>query len=696
MRTICNHIVFVIILLFCSNALAEEKYLFADKVEYNKNEDYAEATGNVRIIFKNYTLKSDRILYDIKNNEVYSLGNVTAYDMKDHIAMGDAALIKNNAKEAIISSFILYFKDADAIIAARMAKRLSKDHASMSKASFTSCPTCKKRKPLWSISARKVDIFLDKKKAIYQNMFFEIYGIPVMYFPYFSHPLPGAPPKSGVLVPNIKNKRIGIPIYLRPKSNLDMTITPRLSKKSASYELQIRHLTKKGSYKISGNVLSRKQSVPITSAGKLKHFRKIRRYNVKGYGNFKNNSVNYGFNLERVSDKDFLREYEHRRDPFLTTNLYAFKVDKGNYIQVNNTVLQGLGNYDSGSTDPYITPEIDFRYVMPFENSNASVKISNNTSIYHTTSLGHITKSFTELSFHNSAISKIGQVMGIELYNRFDLYKTNLNQNANIGNNYKHHFVRSIPEARFFTSYPLIGTLIGKSFIIEPLATLTVGRNRKYITNKIKYVDSPNYEFNDINFLRHNRHNGHDFYENGTRTTYGARGALDLGNNAKFGGFLGQMQRLSSKVQSRPDLVGRGYLNLREKFEIYYRFRKNSKNYASIFDEIGTWYNIDRLKLDSSIINLRNKKVTGKNLIRQFYFDTSYQLNDNWILGYNSRFDISQKKPKQLSQGIRVTYRGDCVSISSYITHDYTKDLSRGIGKKKDFSLKIGLRTINM
>lgn len=695
MRTICNHIVFFCIILIGAISFAEEKCLFADKVEYNKKEDYIEATGNVKIIFQNYTLTSDRILYDIENNEVYTYGNVKAFDGSKHIAMGDSAIIKNNAKNAIVNSFILYFKQEDTIIAGRIGERINKNKTHMHKASLTSCPACKNKKPLWQISAKKVEILHDKKQVIYKNMFFEIYGIPVLYSPYFSHPLPGAKPKSGILVPNIKHKRPGLPIYFRPKSNMDFTFTPRMTKKNIYYDLELRHLTKKGSYKIGGSVLSSKENAPVTSEGRLKHFRKIRRYNAKGGGNFSHNKNHYGFNFDRVSDKDFLREYEKRHAPFLASNLYAYRVSKGNYIQINNTSLQGMNKFDSNPTDPYITPEIDFRYALPFENSNSIVTASNNTSIYHTTKLGNITRSFTTLTFQNSNITKFGQVFGFEIYNRIDLYRFNLNTKTNQKEN-KSTYSRSIPEARIFSSYPITGRIFDKRFLFEPMTHLSIGFDKEYTTKKIKYIDSEHYEFNDINFLKSNRHNGYDFHESGQRLTYGTRGAVNIDDEKKLGLFVGQMQRLSRKIQSKPDLVGRTYLNLKEHIEIYYRFRKNSRNYASIFDEIGTWYKADKLKLDLSYVNLKNKKITGKDKIRQLYFNTSYEANTNWIFGYHSRFDISSRRAKQLSQGIRVTYRGDCVSISSYIANDYMEDSSKGIGKKNDFTLKLGLKTINM
>jgi LPS-assembly protein len=218
-------------MLFSIASEATEKFLLADKVEYNEKSQYIEAKGNVRIAFEKYVLHAEKMFYDIEKDELWAHGKVSAFRENEEIAIGKSALIKNKAKEIVISSFILYFKSNDSIIASKLAKRVNENHTHLHKATFTSCPTCLTKRPLWQISASKADVFLDKHKVVYKNMFFEIYGIPVMYLPYFAHSLPNAPPKSGILIPNVKNKKIGLPIYFRPKSNIDTTVTPRIGKK---------------------------------------------------------------------------------------------------------------------------------------------------------------------------------------------------------------------------------------------------------------------------------------------------------------------------------------------------------------------------------------------------------------------------------------------------------------------------------
>lgn len=675
-------------------AFANSRYLFADRIEYNDKDQYVEAIGNVKIAFDNYIIEAERILYDFKKDEVYSYGKILAKDDRSYISMGESAIIKNKAKEVIISSFILYFKDSDAIIASKIAIRKNQNHSSLYKASYTSCPACSKYRPLWQISASKADIYLDKKTAIYRNMFFEIYGIPILYFPYFSHPLPGAKPKSGILIPNIKHQKPGLPIYIRPKSNFDVTITTRIAKNGGLFDLEVRHLMDYGSYRISGISAGRKMNVPIVKNDKVLSESKIQRYSISGNGEFKKNDSHYGFNINRVSDRDFLRRYTKIDSPFLLSNIYTYKVDNENYWELNNSFIQGLNPEDTPSSNPNILPEINMRKNIELEKLNdTNLTIENHTSSFMTDDLGRVTRSIWELNLNNSFTTKSGGLVGFELYNRSDIYNVNLNRN---NNEKSAGFIRNIPEARLSLKYPLLSRIGNKSLIIEPVGMLALGKKKIKESSRVEFIDSKKYEFDDINFYKFNRFNGYDYHENGNRLTYGSQAILKSNSGITTGLFLGQLQNISKNEKQKPNIVGRMHLNSNDQVEIYYRFKKKSKNFKPAFDEVGFWLNRKRLSINGGYISISKSELLLDEAMKQIYLDTNYDYNQNWLFGFNTRIDVAKSNPREMSRGLRVTYRGDCVTISTNFTRDNTSDSSRGIRKTSDYSFAISLKTLNM
>lgn len=694
MRLKINLIIFLLLALGPKQVFSDAKYLFADKVEYNDTEEYVEAIGNVQIAFDNYIIHSERILYDIKKNEVWSYGKISTKDGNKYISLGDAALIKNKAKEAIISSFILYFQGADAIIAAKLAIRRNKNHSSLEKASYTACPACSKYKPIWQISARKADIYLDKQRAIYKNMFFEIYGIPVLYFPYFSHPLPGAKPKSGILIPNIKHKKPGLPIYFRPKSNFDITLTPRIHKNGGLYDLEVRHLLDYGSYRINGLTLGRKSEIPILEGKKVVGNKKINRYHIHGEGDFQKEGSHYGFKFNRVSDRDFLRKYSKIDSPFLVSRMYSYKVDKANFWEVNNSLIQGLRPEDKESSNAKILPEIGFRNIYDLPKlGDSNLKLENYTSSYMTSDLGRVSRSIWEVNLYNSHITNAGHVLGMELYNRSDIYNVNLENNIKDKNS---TFTRHIPEARFSIKYPFLGRIRDNSFIIEPIGMFALGKKKLRESPKIHFIDSQKYDFDDINFYKFNRFNGYDYHEAGDRVTYGARTVLKTKNDIRTGLFIGQLQNLSNKQRQKPNIVGRFHVNASDQLELYYRFKRKSKNFRSAFDEVGFWVTKNKVALSGGYISLSKSELLSNNAIKQIYLDTNYDYSQYWAFGLSSRIDVRKSKPREMTRGLRVTYKGDCVTIATNLTSDYTSDALRGIKKTSDYSVAISLKTLDM
>ncbi|MGV2432174.1 MAG UNVERIFIED_CONTAM: hypothetical protein LVQ98_02015 [Rickettsiaceae bacterium] len=158
--------------------------------------------------------------------------------------------------------------------------------------------------------------------------------------------------------------------------------------------------------------------------------------------------------------------------PFLLSNIYGYKVDKENFVEINNLMLQGLGKNDSKSADPHIVPEVNFRYIAPIANLNDSkLKIDNYTAVYQNDQAGKVSRSIWALSLYNSHITDSGFVLAGELYNRADLYNVNSDDK-------QFTMTRNIPEIRASLKYPLISQISNSSLIIEPVILGAAGMKK--------------------------------------------------------------------------------------------------------------------------------------------------------------------------------------------------------------------------
>ncbi|CAN0577404.1 unnamed protein product, partial [Ectocarpus sp. 12 AP-2014] len=225
--------------------------LKAKEVHYDAKKDLITAEGNVFARMDGYTINAQKIIYDLKSDTIIAETNVQITDNNGRIIKGEKAVFKDKLKHGVIEGFIAKL-DQDSILAARLAKRLNQNRIFLEKSVFTPCKTNCGNEPIWQIKSGKTDIDYEKEKITYRHVFFEVYGVPIAYFPYFSHPTPNAKAQSGILVPKILKGDLVVPFYYRAKSNIDFTINPRFSKNYTIFDGEYRHKVEDGSYQVNG------------------------------------------------------------------------------------------------------------------------------------------------------------------------------------------------------------------------------------------------------------------------------------------------------------------------------------------------------------------------------------------------------------------------------------------------------------
>src|SRR3546814_18862362 len=76
----------------------------------------------------------------------------------------------------------------------------------MRRAVYSPCALCERdptRPPLWQIKAGEVVHDETQKEIVYKDAVLEMWGVPVMYAPYFFHADPSVKQKTGFLTPTL-------------------------------------------------------------------------------------------------------------------------------------------------------------------------------------------------------------------------------------------------------------------------------------------------------------------------------------------------------------------------------------------------------------------------------------------------------------------------------------------------------------
>ena len=116
------------------------------------------------------------------------------------------------------------------------ARRTDGHVTELSRPVYSTCNLCAEdpsHAPLWQLRARSATQDTENKQIEYRDAVLDIYGIPVFYFPYFSHASPDQKRASGFLVPGFgQQTRLGtfltVPYYAVLDDQSDATFSPTI------------------------------------------------------------------------------------------------------------------------------------------------------------------------------------------------------------------------------------------------------------------------------------------------------------------------------------------------------------------------------------------------------------------------------------------------------------------------------------
>lgn len=154
-----------------------------DEVEYFEREKRIVAEGNVKVTYGDVTLKCDRIEIDTEAQQALCTGNVIIEQPSRGTLTGDRilydlALKRGRIDEGELEAYPWFAQ-------ARVSERVSENEYVLRDGFIT---TCDHEKPHYRLKAQEVTIY-PNDKVIARNVVMYMGKIPVMWFPYYYHPI---------------------------------------------------------------------------------------------------------------------------------------------------------------------------------------------------------------------------------------------------------------------------------------------------------------------------------------------------------------------------------------------------------------------------------------------------------------------------------------------------------------------------
>jgi len=678
----------------------------ADEVHYDQPNNIVVANGHVEISQGDTVILADTVSYDREKNEVQAEGNISMMGPSGEVYFADRLSFQDNLKSGVIHEFKARLPD-DSVAVASEGQRVNENITELFKAAYTPCKCTTEegegKTPLWSLKADHMTVDQTEKKASYENATFNVYDVPILYTPYFSHPLPGADNQSGLLTPEfMESHNLGTvykqPVYYSISADKDITFTPILTSQAGQImATDYRQMFDSGVMELGGSVTNApnrdSQGNPVAGNETRGHIDAKGKFDIT-------DTTDWGFNVRRASDDTYLHLYNFSNDTVLTSRVYAegfnFGDNDRSYASAEGLSFQGLTGKDNDKLIPIVAPLMNFTWEDDPGVYDSRLGFDANSMVLYRVKGADSRRLSGTARWGLPYITDDGQMIELNTQMRTDIYDVD---NVLLSNGQRFNGVtgRAVPQLSANWRYPFLNRFDEESsLMIEPIANFTVspgGGNPEKIPNE----DSLLPDFTDANLFSSNRFAGLDRIENGPRMSYGLRGQAQVYSDKYIDWLLGQQYRvindpnfpISNNLTSHfSDYVGKVGLTYHP-LSLAYRFRVDKNNIEPHRSEIDAGYNEYPFALNASYLSLTNDPVLAN---REVVTGTgSVNLTREWSVNLSGSRDILLDQTVTTYTGL--TYKNECVNVTTMVGKDYTNVLD--IEPSLTFWLRVSLKNLD-
>ncbi len=696
----------------------------SDKIEYNIGNEEINFTENVRIDDKknNLIIFSDKIYYDIVNQKILGKSNSEIIDEFDNIyelnefeysAKNkiiklaktkitdknkntfdlEIAYLDLNKKEIVAKDIGLNFKISEnSENEPRIKGRslISNDkNTIVKKGSFT---FCKKREkcPPWEMRANEIRHDKIKKIVFYKGASLKIYDKEVFYFPKFFHPDPTVKRQTGFLIPRLQdNSTTGLSLKLPYFLAIAENKDITLNPRFFSDDKFLFQSEFRQKNKKSDHIADLSQFISNDLSSKGHLF-----YNFKkNYESEYYDDIELNINLEQVSDDTYLKAYKIE-SPIInnTSNLInSVNLSFYNESQTINTDLNIYEDLSKRDSDRY-------EYVPNFSFSKA---INNNYSFRSRGYYKNYNTNITEKVIINDLEFNSDQkYLDNGILNNKKFLVKNVNSEAKNSEKFKNKDTISIvPTFQNNYTYPLQKQSNKFNYTLTPKFTLNIS------TPHTKDVHKDNAKINYDNIYDINRLGLDEVNEGGLSITYGYEytkaDRANFNQKIKFG-FANNLRFQENKDlpgntnlgDKTSDFVGLIEYNPFDNMKIDYDFSLKNNLVDTNYELFGFEYYLKNLSTKFEYLNENNSDSKTSYMKNE----TRYTFNDKNSLIFETR----ENKEKNFTEYYNLIYQfqNDCLTAAVEYNKEYYSDQDLKPSENLFFKLSIlpfgGFNTPNL
>ncbi len=686
-------------------------YLQGDELIYDTGGNKVIARGNVEIYYNNYILTADQVVYDQSANTLTAVGNVMLKEPNGNVVRADRYTLTDDFRDGFVSQLSIVAAD-DTRIAAEKATRRGGNTTVFTNGRFTPCKTTDGMPPLWCLSAATVTHDQAAATISYQDAQFELFGVPILYTPYFEHADPSVKRKSGFLMPQPSTSdTLGysttIPYYFALAPNYDFTFYPMYtSRQGILWQGDWRHRTESGQYYIKAQGLDQ-DAADLPSAIANRDQYDGWRGSLETKGLFSLSSWwKFGWDVTLESDDTFRRFY--KLDNMLLTDrvnkVFLEGISDRNYLGIELYHFGGLMFTDTNESESLAHPIMDYNYVFADPVLGGELTWNTNALSFSNeqdpTGLApfaggteQMNRVVTELNWRRRLTDPIGITYTPFAQLRGDLYSINdyVDPQSPTTGTYDTSFARGLALGGVTIAYPWVTNTRAGSHVIEPIGQI-IARQATVRQDNLPNEDAQSLVFDDTNLFEVTKFSGYDRIETGTRANVGLQYTFQ-GNEGGYARILaGESFHLAGDNAYRTPGIDE-YGN--PTFTPFSGLQNDRSDYV-LGAYVAPWsfmQLISQTRFDQDSLDIRRADAGGQMTIGPFAMNAIYaylntdptngiltaqedlysslniRLTDRWSVGAAVRYDIDDDTIA--SDMFQVRYGDECFVLTATYTDNY-------------------------
>ena len=663
--------------------------MLADEINYDEELKTVVAKGKVEIVQGERTLLADTVSYNQKTDTVSASGNIVLHEPSGEVIFAEYVELTEELKNGLIERIRVLLKD-ESRFAANSAVRRDGNKTRMKLAVYSPCKLCEENPeapPLWQLKAERVEHDQEDRKIRYKDVFLEMWGVPVAYAPYLTHPDPTVDRKTGFLAPSFGTGGnvggfISTPYFITIGDDKDATITPIFTKDEGlvlSGEYQ-QHF-KDGEFAIAGSITEAQRNEGDPNNAIVRDDRVRGHLAINGEYHF-DETWRARVDVSRASDRTYLRKFdffELDRNT-LRSNAVAEGFRGRNYISANAFWFQDLRT-DERDEQPIVIPMLDFNHMGEADRLGGRWQLDANlrTLFRHDGSDSQrisLTPGYTiGRTWDTGLVTSAAATVQADGYWIRDITRSD-------GTNDVTFDGRVLPRLAIDARFPLVRHSDDLKQVVEPIVLGIMAPNGSNPSD-IPDEEGTVFELDDTNLLSHDRFAGLDSVDSGSRIVYGAKFGLYGPQFGAITGFFGQSYRFSkdrdlavSKLLESDftDYVGRVDIKPHDYVDILYRFRFAESNFSNSSSTVGFSVGPSAFKLSGEYLFIKEGTTTTIGEGREeLSIALGSQITEYWSASISTRRALSSDGGSLL-HSLRAQYSDECFTFETVAQRSFTRD----------------------